>query len=271
MSESKSHHDVPKLEADNYYAWSYRMEMRLRKLGVWSIVNGEESRPAGSTNHKTVKGWVTRMELALNEIVSAVGDSQLVHTRVSMDPNVVWERLESVHMSQGLGSIISMWQRFFQLKKSEEVTIQAHAASIREYADRLTGLGDSPSETLMVAVLLISLPETYSPLIVSLDTHPDRTKFDFVVQRCINEEACQLSILGSKQSSGQNSAYSAESKPRKDKKNVTCYKCGKKGHYKNECKEEEETEKAETPAQEKGKAVAAVAVSATTDSEDQEW
>jgi hypothetical protein len=63
MSESKSH--VSKLEADNYYAWSYRMEMRLRKLGVWSIVNGQEPRPLGSNNHKTVKGWVTRMELAL--------------------------------------------------------------------------------------------------------------------------------------------------------------------------------------------------------------
>ena len=70
---------------------------------------------------------------------------------------MLWERLESVHMSQGLGSIISMWQRFFQLKKSEEVMIQAHAASIHKYADCLTGLGDSPSETLMVAVLLISL------------------------------------------------------------------------------------------------------------------
>jgi len=271
MSESKT--QVPKLEADNYYAWSYRMEMRLRKLGVWSIVNGQELRPSGSNNHKTVKGWVTRMELALNEIVSAVGDSQLVHTRVSMDPNVVWERLESIHMSQGLGSIISIWQRFFQLKKSEEVMIQAHAASIREYADRLTGLGDSPSETLMVAVLLISLPESYSPLIVSLDTHPDRTKFDFVVQRCINEEARQLSIASSKQSSGssdQNSAFSADSKPKRDKKDVTCYRCKKKGHYKNECKEElEETKKTETSAQEEGKAAAVVAVSA--DSGDLEW
>ena len=85
--------------------------------------------------------------------------------------------------------------------------MQAHAASIREYADRLTGLGDPPSETLMVAVLLISLLESYSPLIVSLDTHPDRTKFDFVIQRCINEEACQLSISSLKRSSSQNAAY----------------------------------------------------------------
>ena len=268
MSETKSHVTVPKLEADNYYSWSYRMEMRLRKLGVWSIVKGQESRPSGSDSNKVVKGWVTRMELALNEIVSAVGDSQLVHTRVSMDPSVVWERLESIHMSQGLGSIISMWQRFFQLKKSEEVTMQAHAASIREYADRLTGLGDSPSETLMVAVLLISLPESYSPLIVSLDTHPDRTKFDFVVQRCINEEARQLSISSLKQSSSQNAAYVADSKQKRDKKDVTCYKCHKKGHYKNKCKED--LEEADT-SQEKGKAAAAVAVTADAGSEIMEW
>lgn len=265
MSESKTH--VPKLEADNYYAWSYRMEMRLRKLGVWSIVNGQEPRPSGSNSNKVVKGWVTRMELALNEIVSAVGDSQLVHTRVSMDPSVVWERLESIYMSQGLGSIISMWQRFFQLKKSEEVTMQAHAASIRELADRLTGLGDSPSESLMVAVLLFSLPESYSPLIVSLDTHPDRTKFDFVVQRCINEEARQLSNSSSTQSSIQNSALVADSKPKRDKKDVTCYRCKKKGHYRNECKEIlEET----TTPQEKGK-VDTVAAFVSDNDSDLEW
>ena len=108
----------------------------------------------------------------------------------------------------------------------------------------------------MVCALCIFSIKYFQHLIVSLDTHPDHTKFDFVVQCCINEEAHQLSILGSKQSSGQNSAYSAEAKPKKDKKNVTCYKCGKKGHYKNECKEEsEETEKTETPVQEKGKSL----------------
>ena len=128
----------------------------------------------------------------------------------------------------------------------------------------------------LVAVLLILLLEFYSPLIVSLNTHPDCVKFDFVDQCCINEEVHQLSITHSKQSlgsSGQNVAFSTESKPKKDKKNVTCYRCHQKGHYKNECKEElpvKEKKKTDTPAQEKGKAAAAVVV--TADSEcGMEW
>ena len=128
----------------------------------------------------------------------------------------------------------------------------------------------------MVAVLLISLLESYTPLIVSLNTHPNCVKFDFVVQLCINEEVRQLSITHLKQSLGissQKVAFSVESKLKKDKKNVTCYRCHQKGHYKNECKQElqvEEKEKMDTPAQEKGKAAATVTV--TADSEcDTEW
>ena len=30
---------IAKLNNDNYYAWSYRMEMCFRKLGVWSLVD----------------------------------------------------------------------------------------------------------------------------------------------------------------------------------------------------------------------------------------
>ena len=64
-----------------------------------------------------------------------------------------------------------------------------HASVIRKLADRLTGLGNGPLETLMVSVLMLSLPESYSTLIVSLDTHNNRMNFDFVVQCCMNEEA----------------------------------------------------------------------------------
>ena len=52
-------------------------------------------------------------------------------------------------------------------------------------------MGDGSSKTLMVSVLMLSLSKSYSTLIVSLYIHHDRTKFDFVVQHCMNEEAQQ--------------------------------------------------------------------------------
>ena len=50
---------IAKLNNDNYYAWSYRMEMHFRKLGVWSLVNGTEDHLQGSDNTKVVKAWCT--------------------------------------------------------------------------------------------------------------------------------------------------------------------------------------------------------------------
>ena len=84
--------------------------------------------------------------------------------------------------------------------------MQAHTASIHEHADCLTGLGDSPSETLMVTVLLISLPEPYSPLIISLDIRNLTLLFSVVSMRkhvnflVLVQLSLQVKILPSMQS-----------------------------------------------------------------------
>src|ERR1700730_235741 len=144
------------------------------KVGVWSIIDGTETAPMGSLNSKAVRAWRTRVDSALNEIIGGVTDGQLIHTRVSRDPKEVWERLKSVHESQGLGNLVATWQKFFQMKKSDDISVQTHVATIREVTERLTGLGDKPSEALMVAVLMLSLPESYGALIVSYGLHKFR-------------------------------------------------------------------------------------------------
>jgi len=123
--------------------------------------------------------------------------------------------------------------------------LQEHVSTIREIADRLTGLRDSPSETLLVAVLMLSLPDSYNSLIISLDTHPDKNNFDFVVQRCLNEEARQFANSGV-QSSTENAAFQADLKSCRDRKDITCFNCGKKGHYRSECEESKKEERATT-------------------------
>ena len=235
---------------------------------MWNIVNGTESRPVGSDNHKVVKAWQTRVDLALSEIIGEVSDLQLVHTRVSRNPADIWDRLQAMHVSQGLGSIIAIWQHFFTLKKANNTSIQAHTSVIRELADRLTGLGDGPSETLMVSVLMLSLPESYSTLIISLDTHDNRTNFDFVVQRCMNEEARQAAA----QDVQPDKAFHADAtRTKRDKADITCYKCGKKGHYRNECPDEEKKESKDEEKKELKNGEKATAASADSELEDIAW
>ena len=116
------------------------------------------------------------------------------------------------------------------MKFPDATSIQAHASVIQELADRLTGLGDGPSETLLVSVLMLSLPESYSSLIISLNTHNNRTNFDFVVQRCMNEEARQTTAHDA--TGSHNKAFHADAtRPKCDKADITCYKCGRKGHH----------------------------------------
>ncbi|PPQ86127.1 hypothetical protein CVT25_002763 [Psilocybe cyanescens] len=236
MTNTDGSKHVAKLGNDNYYSWSYRMEICLRKLQVWSIVEGSESRPLGSDASKAVKAWRIRMDLALSEIVGEVEDGQLVHTRVSRDPSDVWARLQDIHVSQGLGSAISTWQKLFQMRKAPAASIQEHVGMIRELADRLTGLGDPPSDSLLVAVLMLSLPDSYSSLVISLDSHSSKNDFDFVVQRCMNEEARQVAKQGvPAKDDPNNAAFHANVRPRRDRKDITCFQCQQKGHYKNEC------------------------------------
>ena len=148
----------------------------------------------------------------------------------------------------GVGeSIIAIWQHFFTLKKADNTSIQAHTGIIRELSDRLTGLGDEASEALMVSVLMLSLPQSYSTIIISLDTHHDRTNFDFVIQRCMNEEARQTAHV-----THPDKAFHADATRTKcNKADITCYNCGEKGHYRNECPKLKKEEKKESKDEEK--------------------
>ena len=79
----------------------------------------------------------------------------------------------------------------------------------------------------------------------------------------MNEEARQLSMQDSKASTS--TAFLAETKTRRDRKDITCFNCGEKGHYRNECPK---TKKGETKKEE---TVTAAATMDTEKAEDFSW
>jgi hypothetical protein len=237
-----------RLNDENYDTWAFETRAELKRKGVIAIVDGIEGRPPGSDNHKVVKAWAGRRDLGSAEIIRRLEPGQFPHVVGYEDElDEMWTRLREFHMASGLGSIVAIWRKFQRMAKADNATMHAHISSIRTLANKLSSLGDAPSEAQTVAVLLGSLPPEYNTLVIVLDLHANANDIDFVIGRVLNEENRQkdggndngtsrVSHSGAGTSTTQ-ALYSGTRGPGKfvDESKITCFKCGEVGHFQSRC------------------------------------
>ena len=122
---------------------------------------------------------------------------------------------------------------------SRDVPVDCRHSSCR-FPDR--GNGQQRCDVVeedIILVLTNGLGAAYESLIVTLDSTPtDQLNLDYVIDRLLNEESRQ----GTKPNIepwASTVAYVADKKPRVPLEKITCYRCGRKGHYKASCPEPE--------------------------------
>jgi hypothetical protein len=178
-----------------------------------------------------------KRDVATATIISRLDPSQFAHVRdFEEDPVGMWERLKETHQSSGLGGVVAMWRKFYSIRKPLEIsTMRPHIAAVRGHAEKLGRIyNDKPSDAQIIATLLMSLPSSYDTLLVTLDSHAEKDNLEFVIGRLLNEEVRQESEFSSTPFPD-TSALAARTF--RDKSRITCFKCGKLGHYRNECPE----------------------------------
>ena len=95
-------------------------------------------------------------------------------------------------------------------------------------------------DLLTIVVLTSGLPPEYDSIIVALDAiKPNELTLELVISHLLNEEERHLShrqlddykaSLIKGESDGPDTTFTARSRA-----NVTCFKCGTKGHYAKDC------------------------------------
>ena len=114
--------------------------------------------------------------------------------------------------------------------------MKEHLQKFEELMVEMTVAGSAPDKADIVACLLRSLPSEYDPLVQALRLSTVVVT-KLMATRVIKNESVRMTTNPG--STGVVALTSAAAKPRFEKKpkaEVICFDCGKKGHYKNECR-----------------------------------
>ena len=224
-----------KLNDSNWGQWRMLMKALLVKKNVWEVVDGSETLPTGSPNSKPVCAFRRKQAEALAEITLHVGLPQLSFIRDD-DPAIVWNALATVHQARGMATRLALRRSFLRLQKTDG-PMQNFISEARRIALQLTEIGIAVDDEDIILVLTGGLPSTYENFVITLDSTPtSQLTLDYVISRLLNEEARQAATSRSELEHPE-AALAAACRPKRDVSQITCWNCGKLGHYQSSCSE----------------------------------
>jgi hypothetical protein len=217
---------VEKLEGSrNYSNWKFRVRLVLEERDLWSIVAGDDRRPAagvaisgpsaqpassssgssaagagggaasGAEETGTTQGeadtsldaWKRRDRKAYILIATLVGDSQLNLIKGCGSSKEAWDKLTQAYESSAPANRMLLNQRLKNLSLKSGEKMQDYINRGKEIAEQLEGAGAPVSSDIFILTLLAGLPETYEPLVMSLSSM-DNLEVDVVCNKLLHEE-----------------------------------------------------------------------------------
>lgn len=237
---------IPKLTASNYKVWSELTTEALKGRAVWEYARGEVERPEGKDQ---LQIWVQNNAIASGIIKGALSESQLGHVMGIESAKDVWDKLNTIHQSDGTARVRSLLGEFMRYRLV--TTIDDGASTLTRIQNEIGNLKvlSKPSDDMKIEALLASLGPEYESTVAGIDVS-DTTKYEDVVAKLRKAEA-RLKGQDQDQNLARFTSTATTDKKGQGRKKGSCFHCGKEGHYKRECRKflAEQADKNDTETQ----------------------
>lgn len=161
-------------------------------------------------------------------LIQRIGDNYLEYVKDKKNSKEVCSQLSEVFERKGVSNRMFLRRKLLTFKMENDNTIESHLLEFDKLIRELRATGAKIEEEDVVCQLLLSLPKSFESVSTALETlSSDKLTLDFVKSRLLDAD---IKINGRQSSHVPSSAFAAVSR-----KNITCFNCGQKGHYKNEC------------------------------------
>ncbi|KAE8731332.1 Detected protein of unknown function [Hibiscus syriacus] len=161
--------------------------------------------------------------------------------------------LSSMYEKPSTSNKVHLMRRLFNLRMTEGASVAQHLNELNTITTQLSSVEIEFDDEVRALILLSSLPDSWNATVtaVSSSSGNSKLKFDDVQDLILSEEirrresgeASTSSALykeskgrTSERNSNRGRSKSRTGKSRMGKKDFTCYNCGKKGHFKRDCR-----------------------------------
>ena len=161
----------------NYNAWRFRIIRILKEKDLLTAI--EDS---------TVS--TTKDDQAFTIVTLNIKDSQIPYIQDATTTKEAWAALKEVHQGIGMNGKMVLMQRLWGLKMVEGEDMAKHLNQCRELSNQLRSLsvdGKGMEDSELVTILTLSLPESYEPLVMALQSRSDTITFDTMAGRLLQE------------------------------------------------------------------------------------
>uniref|UniRef100_A0ABD2WAN2 CCHC-type domain-containing protein n=1 Tax=Trichogramma kaykai TaxID=54128 RepID=A0ABD2WAN2_9HYME len=224
----------------NYESSIFKLNHTLKNKRIFDVATGVEDMPAGGDENASVLAWKTK-DLEAQTLIG-LNCSRAISRKIAKCTSArqMLDKLETLYGKKSAVSIEGLQRLFFGYKYDEKKTVIENCMQIQEYADNLTAAGEEVKESWIMQRILSILPAKL---------YHFRTSWDNVsgVDRCLTTMFDRLRLEDDRlkdddenpDNHSQNELISKQvsrSKTSNANKSFECFKCGKKGHKKAECR-----------------------------------
>ena len=183
----------------------------------------------------------------------------------------VWVKLKELFEGKSRSVMVDLGRKFQTTCCGEDDDICSHFGKLADLCDKLAALGRAVSNDEYVAVLIRSLPPSYSSPINSLTSSCDVNNIDITptaIIRTATREYKKRTLR--KENKAQDEVFATTTPA--NKKDAECFNCKRKGHYKSECWRKGGGKEGQRPKKDKDKDKDKVnAAEAKASSGDESW
>ena len=225
------------------------MRSILLSLRQWGLITGTVKAPtpvdnANPTASETsaIKAFEVRSVSAFMEISFRIADSAKLVLGDTRDPKAAWELLEKRFGAKQPGMQSLLFTKLLYTRWDGSGTVLSHRKAMVNLRTELADAGMTISDQCFYDYFTISLPSSLDLFIV-LDDNPTYD-VNLLCDKIVRyERRCRLRAVkegrldDSIAHSGQQASPSSK---KRDRRHITCYKCGKQGHIQRQCRDSED-------------------------------